>query len=303
MPEQSMRGFKADDVKREVTQRLITLIEDAQRTGEPFVLPFSSESGIPFNPVHQIKNRKFGGGNAFWLALLGVSMCATFKQWKKAGYSVQKGANGIPLIVMRVSKDKDTGEERFSGFHSEYYFSAADVRHAETGEPFDTGEGDAPDLTERLARADEFFAGVGADVRHNSSGGAFYSPARDFINMPHRNQFTETKTSSATECYYSTLAHEHVHWTGHKSRVDRLELKNRRGYAFEELIAEIGAAYLCADLGVSSEVREDHANYLASWLKALKDDPNAIWEASGQAFKAVQYLTKESEKSLTAEAA
>jgi antirestriction protein ArdC len=96
----------------------------------------------------------------------------------------------------------------------------------------------------------------------------------------------------APDLYYSTLAHEHVHWTAHPSRLNR-PLSHHRGdesYAGEELIAEVGAAYLCADLGLNLEPRPDHAAYLADWLRVLKDDARAIFRAAAQAEKAVGYL-------------
>ena len=105
-----------------------------------------------------------------------------------------------------------------------------------------------------------------------------------------REQFTGTDTSTATECFYSTELHELVHWSGHKSRLDRLELKNQNGYAFEELVAEIGSAILCTDLGVSTEPRPDHAQYIANWLQALKGDKQFISKAATQAQKAVDFL-------------
>lgn len=78
--------------------------------------------------------------------------------------------------------------------------------------------------------------------------------------------------------------------TGHKSRLDRLDSKNKRGYAFEELVAELSAAFLCNQLGVSSEPREDHVQYLASWLSALKNDTDYIFQAASMAQKAVDYM-------------
>ena len=116
---------------------------------------------------------------------------------------------------------------------------------------------------------------------------AFYSPDRDIVQMPELPAFRDR------ESYYATLAHEMTHWTRHESRLDR-DLGRKRfadaGYAMEELVAEIGAAFLCADLGITSETRPDHAAYIASWLKVLKDDKRAIFTAAGHAQKAADYL-------------
>lgn len=111
--------------------------------------------------------------------------------------------------------------------------------------------------------------------------------------MPERSLFKGTKTSSPTESKYSVLLHELSHWSGHKSRLDR-EMQGRFGdqaYAMEELIAELGAAYLCADLGVSNQPRPDHAAYMASWLDVLKSDKKAIFTAASKAGQAAKYLS------------
>ena len=155
---------------------------------------------------------------------------------------------------------------------------------------------EAVDKTTRLALVDHYIANTGASIRHNPIGGAYYRPSDDYINLPLREQFSATDTSSATETYYATALHELTHWTGHKSRCDRLDLKNRKGYAFEELVAEIGASILSVELGVSPVVRADHAQYIASWLKALSDDKSYIFEAASAAQKAVDFLDEEQER-------
>ena len=114
----------------------------------------------------------------------------------------------------------------------------------------------------------------------------FYVPAFDFINMPRKERF---KTSGD---YYCTLFHEMAHWTGHKNRLDR-DFKGRFGdesYAFEELIAEMGSAFLFADLGLEGNVQHD--SYIASWLRVLKNDKKAIFKAATEASKAHQFILK-----------
>ena len=140
-------------------------------------------------------------------------------------------------------------------------------------------------MLERIAQADAFFASVGADVRHGGNQ-AFYAPASDHIQMPPFQAFRESAG------YYSVLAHEHTHWTASASRCDR-ELGKRFGdnaYAAEELIAELGAAFTCAHLGLSTEPREDHAQYIQSWLRVLKADSKAIFTAASKAQQATDWL-------------
>jgi antirestriction protein ArdC len=122
-------------------------------------------------------------------------------------------------------------------------------------------------------------------VRHGGNR-AFYTTAGDYIQMPEFGQFDEPHG------YYATLAHEHVHWTGAAHRCAR-EFGKRFGdeaYAFEELVAELGAAFLCADLALSNEPRRDHAAYIASWLRVLQNDKRAIFTAASKAQGAADYL-------------
>lgn len=139
---------------------------------------------------------------------------------------------------------------------------------------------------QRLASAEAFFTALQADIRH-AGNSAFYVPSQDFIQMPPFEAFRDAQS------YYATLAHECTHWTRHESRLDR-DLGRKRfadeGYAREELVAELGAAFLCADLGLLLEDRADHAAYIASWLRVLKDDKRAIFTAAAHAQRAADYL-------------
>ena len=111
--------------------------------------------------------------------------------------------------------------------------------------------------------------------------------------MPGRAWFWGTTTSSSTESVYATLLHELTHWTGAAHRLDRKfgERFKTQAYAFEELVAELGAAFLCGDLGVANEPRPDHAAYLAFWLRILKEDRRAIFTAAKLASTAADYLS------------
>jgi antirestriction protein ArdC len=121
---------------------------------------------------------------------------------------------------------------------------------------------------------------------------AFYTPMTDTIHMPDRNRFVGSATSSATECLYATLLHELTHWTGIKTRCDRVFGKRfgDDAYAMEELVAELGAAFLCADRGIANTPRPDHAAYISHWLTILKADTKAIFTAASKAAQAVDYL-------------
>ena len=131
-----------------------------------------------------------------------------------------------------------------------------------------------------------FSTSTGIALQHGGNR-AFYSPDRDIVQMPELQAFRDG------ESYYATLAHEMTHATRHETRLNR-DLGRKRfadaGYAMEELVAEIGAAFLCADLGITPETRDDHAAYVQSWLKVLKDDRRAIFAAASHAQKAADYL-------------
>ena len=137
-----------------------------------------------------------------------------------------------------------------------------------------------------LDAAERFFANTKITIQHGGSS-AFYSPARDIVQMP------ELQTFRDAESYAATLCHELTHATRHESRLNR-DLGRKRfgdtGYAMEELVAEIGAAFLCADLGITPETRDDHAAYIQSWLRVLKDDKRAIFTAASHAQKAADFL-------------
>jgi len=139
---------------------------------------------------------------------------------------------------------------------------------------------------ERIEQAERFFAGTKADIR---TGGdkAYYTQAGDYIRMPPIETFRDAESHAAT------LAHELTHWTKHETRLNRDFGRKKfgdEGYAFEELVAELGSAFLCADLKITPEVRDDHASYIENWLKALHDDKRAIFTAASHASKAVDFL-------------
>jgi antirestriction protein ArdC len=146
----------------------------------------------------------------------------------------------------------------------------------------------AEERHERIARAEVFFANTRAVIRHGG-GKAFYAPASDHVQMPPFATFRDAAS------YAAVLSHEVVHWTAAPQRVNRdlsRYAKDKTERAREELIAELGSCFLCADLGVAPELepREDHASYVGSWLKVLADDKRAIFQAAAHAQRAVAFL-------------
>jgi antirestriction protein ArdC len=142
------------------------------------------------------------------------------------------------------------------------------------------------ETVQRIERVEGFFAATGATVRHGGNR-AYYSVSTDHVQMPPIESFRDA------ESYYATLAHEMTHLTKHPSRLDRDFGRKRygdEGYAMEELVAELGSAFLAADLDLTPEVREDHAAYIGSWIKVLKDDKGAIFSAASHAQRAADFL-------------
>jgi antirestriction protein ArdC len=156
-----------------------------------------------------------------------------------------------------------------------------------------------PEPAQRIAHAEAFLAATGAEVRHGGTR-AYYRISADTIQMPPFESFPEAET------YYATRAHETVHWTRHPSRLAR-DFEQKRygdeGYAMEELVAELGAAFVCADLGLTPEAREDHAAYIASWITVLKNDKRAIFTAASHSQRALDFLHGLQPQTASAEAA
>lgn len=216
----------------------------------------------------------------------------TYKQAAELGGHVRKGEKGTQVVyantVVRQETD-DTGNDLVTTipFLKTYtVFNASQVEGLP--ERFYKPHPVISGSSTRIELAEQFFRATGAVIR-NGGNAAYYSPSQDHIQLPEFTSFFNA------EGYYATLAHEMTHWTKHASRLNR-DFGGKRfgdaGYAMEELVAEIGAAFLCADLGITPETREDHAAYIATWIKVLRSDKRAIFTAAGHAQRAVDLLKK-----------
>ena len=213
----------------------------------------------------------------------------TFNQAKELGGCVRKGEKATPVVywgTFKVQADDaddsgDDGKSRmFAKGYSVFNIEQIDGLPARFYEPATV----EPSET-RIAKADAWAVATGADIRHGGSQ-AYYSPKGDYVQVPPFAAYAEP------ERYYSTLSHELTHWSGAKARLDRTFGRRfgDQAYAFEELVAEMGAAFSCARLGIENETREDHASYLASWLRVLRSDKRAIFTAASKAQAACDYL-------------
>jgi antirestriction protein ArdC len=212
----------------------------------------------------------------------------TYKTAAALGGQVRKGARSeLAFYVGRTTieaAEPGQDDKTISFLKTYCVFNADEIDNlpARFAEP---APAPAPIDDGRMPTVDGFVANTGATLRHGGNR-AFYSPAHDFVQMPTLAQF------NTPACYYATLLHELAHWTSRDSRAPR-PLGARFGdeaYAAEELVAELAAAFLCADLGVTNEPRPDHAAYLASWIRVLKADNRAIFKAASLAEKAAGFL-------------
>jgi antirestriction protein ArdC len=211
----------------------------------------------------------------------------TYKQAQDSGAQVRKGEKSTTVVKYGTfeKEDRDTGEDKTFSYAKAYRVFNADQIEGLPAELY----GKAPDAprdlgTEADPELDAFFARTGAEIVTTEEPRAYYSPAKDHIHMP------PVATFHSTKGYFGTLAHEAIHWTGGEKRLERIKkFANREAYAFEELVAEIGACFLGAQIGIAPEI-DQSAAYVESWLQALKDDKRAIFRAASEAQKAADYL-------------
>ena len=288
------------DVHQHITDQIIAAIEAGV---DEFKLPWNRPAGSITRPKNIASGQLYRGINVvtLWVEaqIRGYSLpvFGTYKQWQEAGCQVRRGEKAS-LVVFYKEYVVDAEPEKEGEDGKRWVAKGYWVFNAEQVDGYEMPDVPAVSPIERNAKVDAFMAATGADIRHGGQS-AHYDVTADHIQMPDEGLFTGTDTSNATEAYYSTLLHESCHWTGHKSRLNR-DLGMRFGkdaYAAEELIAELGAAFLCADLQVTPSLREDHAAYIDHWLKIMKGDKKAILSAAAKANQALEYLqTKQAAK-------
>lgn len=277
----------------QITDTIVQAIEEGT---EAYQMPWHRRGGADGIPCNALSGQPYRGTNivSLWAAATNAGFSSnrwgTYLQWTQLGAQVRKGARGVTVVFWKTASDREAdqqgddrdGERRFIA-------RAARVFNADQVDGFAPLPTTPPDLnpSARIAGAQAFFDALPAQVWHGSDE-AFFDRNADLVSMPSFEQFR------SPEAYYSVLGHELVHWTGAKNRLDR-NLTGRFGsaaYAVEELVAELGTAFLCAELGIVTEPRRDHAPYIACWLTVLWHDARAIVTAASQAQAAVDYLHK-----------
>ena len=280
---------KRRDLYKETTDAIVAAIEEAVEKGEP--LPWQkswtgTDGGVM--PVSGATGKRYKGVNVLrlWAAGYDDTRWFTYNGAKKAGGQVRKGEKSTPIVYFSFIEKKDAlnSDDKipilraFAGFN----YEQCEWEEGVEAEPVEVERGDNLKLLEA----------TGVEVRHGG-GKAFYKRAGDYIKMPKLERF---KTE---DDYWAVMWHEVTHATGHEDRLDRTFGKRfgDKAYAFEELVAELGAAYICAELGVTPSAggREDHAAYIQSWLKTLKKDKRAIFTAAKKATEAAEWVVKAGE--------
>ena len=284
------------DIYTRITDRIVADLEQGVR---PWMKPWSvaNTDGRITRPLRH-NGLPYSGMNVLLLWSEGVArgfsspMWMTFKQALELGAAVRKGETGSTVVfASRFTKSESDGHgnevdreipflKAYSVFNIEQIDGLPDRYHHQPVSVLDP--------VERIEKADRFFRNTSALIRHGGSR-AYYSPVSDHIQMPPFETFQDAPG------YVATLSHEATHWTAHPDRVGRdlsRYAKDKSERAREELIAELGSCFLCADLGIVPELepRPDHASYLQSWLRVLSDDKRAIFQAAAHAQRAVTYL-------------
>ena len=283
------------DVYASVTSQIVNAIEQGVSNWR---MPWHTSGKFSFSPINVTSKKPYRGINTvcLWAAAQAKGYergeWGTYQQWQERGAHVRKGEKATLVVFWKFANsaaETDDGEDtprsgsRLLFTRGYSVFNAAQV-DGYTPKP----DPDAP-IEQRIESAEQFFRAVNARVVHQGNR-AFYSPADDTITLPPFAAFF-TPTD-----YYSTRAHETGHWTSQAGRCNR-ELGKRFGdnaYSVEELVAELTAAFTLAHLGLSSEPRPDHAQYITSWLRVLKADKRAIFTAASKAQQAADYLIQKS---------
>ena len=284
------------DIYATITDKIVAAIE--QHPGEP-VLPWHRGGFTPTIPRNAATGNDYRGVNilSLWVTALErgyeSGVFATYKQWSALGAQVRKGETAAPIVFYReLERITDGGgsngedaTETIRMARGYWVFAAEQV------DGYDLQSTLPPNPIDRIAAADDYVAATGAHVIVGGSR-ACYRPATDTIHMPDEARFFDTEGRTRAVAFAAVRFHELIHWTSADSRLKR-ELGQRFGddrYSAEETIAETGAAFLCARVGIAAEPHPDHARYLHHWLRVMKSDSRAIFAAAAKAQEAVAYL-------------
>ena len=285
-----------NDMHLSITHKLISLLDTVD--SKNYQPPFSqlAASGLPFNPC---TDKAYCGVNVLilWMESLQRGFISnewgTFKQWKDRNCQVKSGEKSTRVVFYkRIIKSDTLRKTDVPGSYT--VFKTYRVFNADQVDNYCADNHLSKDLISKNNEIESFVDSSGAVIEHRGSV-ACYHHLIDKIQMPHKSLFN-TNEYTLVDNYYSTVLHELTLWTGGRKRFDR-RLKHvnllsggQEQYAFEELVAELGCAFLCARFQIMQSGMAGHAIYLRSWLHALKENKKYLFLAAAQAQKAVDYL-------------
>jgi antirestriction protein ArdC len=285
--------------KRDVYERVTSQIANAIEQGVTnWRMPWHTSGKFAFSPINVASKKPYRGINTvcLWAAAQAKGYergeWATYQQWQERGAQVRKGERATLVVFWKFAnstESQEDGDEHSASSSRLLFTRGYSVFNAAQVDGYTPKADPDTPIEHRIDTAEQFFSRINARVVHLGNR-AFYSPADDTITLPRFAAFFSPMD------YYSTRAHETGHWTSHAGRCDR-QLGKRFGdnaYSVEELIAELTAAFTLAHLGLSTTPREDHAQYIASWLRVLKADKRAIFTAASKAQQATDYLIQAS---------
>lgn len=299
-------AMRYDELCAEVTATIVDTIEAGQ--AGTWRAPWHHNgitSGL-FSPTNAATGRSYAGANILILAIDALeagysdNTWATYKQWQQLGGQVQRGEHGtrcVKWITKNSNADEaaDTDDDSQRRVLIPRVFTVFNVAQVDDYQPDSGNDSEVPD---QIEVAETFIAATGANIDHGFNT-AKYRPLVDRIQVPGIDQYRHA------EDHYATLLHELVHWTGHNRRLARTfgERFGDDAYAAEELVAELGAAFATARLGITNNPRPDHAAYLDHWLRILDADPKTLFLAAAKAQAAVDHLASYSQPAATEEVA
>ena len=304
LPKPKVRSYKQscssnDTEKQDVYTRVTNkIIADLEKGNLTWVKPWKSKDfgGCVSLPM-RYDGQPYQGINVLTLWGTAVDKGYTHPVWmtynkaNELGGQVKKGEKGTLVVYankFEKSEVNDEGQETTSIIPFLKGYTVFNVEQiSDLPEKYYETPSRLGDTRARMEAVEQFIVNTKAVIEHGGNR-AFYAPTPDKIQMPPSQSF------HVIENYYAILAHELTHWTGHSARLNRgfstIRFAGKSAYAMEELVAEIGSAFLCAALGITPETREDHAAYIESWLVVLKKDKRAIFTAASHAQRAADYL-------------
>lgn len=282
------------DVHQQVTD---TIIKQLEAGTVPWHKPWNGgPDRILSIPQNFTTGKRYRGINILllWSSALNQEFVsdewASLKQWNEKKESIRKGEKGTFIVYYdKIEKDVDREIKEIPFIKTSYVFNRCQLASYEAKQKDELSN--PVSLVERIENVEQFIKNTSVIVEHNGFS-AYYRPSLDKIVMPWQEAFMDTETCTATEGYYSTLLHELTHWTGAPNRLARQGGKKfgDNGYATEELVAELGAAFLCTEFGIATADKGDHASYIDHWLKVLKENKHCIITAASEASKACDFL-------------